>query len=187
MEDMLITDEVMVETRIDRRQPEPYELVRINPCNRRRDGFDEGLDWDEAGAGGISVDIVDSSATGNADEAVKISEEDDGDLEVMATQLIANESGDAAGITAEETGPGDVGIELEQLTASGNAESGVEIDERDAGTVTAGLMDSALTDNGGFGLIVGQEQEPRGTVTLVDVAISGNGDGEVELDGVDRE
>ena len=47
MEGMPVTDEVMLETRIDPARIEPYEIVRINPCTRPRDGFDERLDWEE--------------------------------------------------------------------------------------------------------------------------------------------
>lgn len=47
MEGMPVTDEAMLETHIDPAHPEPYEIVRINPFTRPRDGFDEGLDWEE--------------------------------------------------------------------------------------------------------------------------------------------
>ena len=41
--------------------------------------FDECLDFDEEGACGLDLDVVNIYAENNADESVKASEEDDGD------------------------------------------------------------------------------------------------------------
>jgi hypothetical protein len=74
------------------------------------DNFDEGLDFDTEGEGDdnfVELDIVKVDASGNADEAIKVSEE--GNASVMVSMRALNIEGD---VEVEEENDGDLSVSI---------------------------------------------------------------------------
>ena len=63
--------------------------------------LDEGLDFDEAGAGDLTV--IGLTGTGNADDLVKMSEEDDGHVLALMSDAVLTDNGGVA-IVLEDSG-----------------------------------------------------------------------------------
>lgn len=172
--------------------------------------LDEGIDLDEEDDGGVFVNFKDVTANGNFDEGIKISEEDAGGIGARLKNVVANRNGDDGiefeeadgggifawfdyvstnrngdeGIQLEEAGDGSVFARLKDVTANRNAGHGLQATEGDGGSLLMSIKDSVFSRNDGFGISVEQEGPGFGLLLLDDVALNGNGDGDIESNGV---
>lgn len=113
-----------------------------------RDNLDEGLDFDEEDAGSIILRLDDSILKGNSDDGVKMSEEDAGDVLATLSGVFALSNGGKGAVFEEEDG-GDATIAVLFSTTRDNDdgdETGIEVDEDDAGRGTLMLHQSIIAD-----------------------------------------
>ncbi len=110
--------------------------------------LDEGVDFDEAGDGGIDARFIDTVAEGNTDDGYKSSEEDAGSVTGLMLRSSAMGNG-GKGAVFEEEGDGDLGVTAEASSTANNDDSddtGIEAVQEDSGTGTLKLTDSDLVD-----------------------------------------
>ena len=110
--------------------------------------LDEGLDFDEEDAGSIVLRLDDSILKGNSDDGVKVSEEDDGDVLAALSGVFALSNG-GKGIVFEEEDDGDAMIAVLFSTTRNNDDgddTGIEVDEDDAGEASLILHNSTIAD-----------------------------------------
>jgi hypothetical protein len=110
--------------------------------------LDEGVDFDEAGSGGIDVQFIDTVAEGNTDDGYKNSEEDAGSVTGLMLRSTATGNG-GKGAVFEEEGDGDVMLTVQSSATSGNDDgddTGIEAVQEDAGTGELVLIDSEIAD-----------------------------------------
>lgn len=110
--------------------------------------LDEGLDLDEEDAGSIRLRILGGDYSENGDEGIKVSEEDAGSIDATVLDASAISNG-GTGLVFEEEDAGDVTIRALGITTQGNDDSddtGIEIDEDDAGKGRALIVGSEIAD-----------------------------------------
>jgi hypothetical protein len=110
--------------------------------------LDEGVDFDEAGLGGIDVQFIDTVAEGNTDDGYKNSEEDAGSVTGLMLRSSAMGNG-GKGAVFEEEGDGDLTVTAEASATANNDDgdgTGIEAVQEDAGTGELVLIDSDIAD-----------------------------------------
>lgn len=110
--------------------------------------LDEGVDFDEAGDGDIDVQFIDTVAEGNTDDGYKNSEEDAGSVTGLMLRATAVGNG-GKGAVFEEEGPGDVMVTVQDSVTSGNDDgddTGIEAVQEDDGVGELILINSDVTD-----------------------------------------
>ena len=147
--------------------------------------WDDGIDVDELGPGGIDGRFLHVVVSGNAEQGVDLNENNLGDLRVTMHQLTANgnaeegveleEDDDFEDFPAESWG-GSVVATLVHVTANGNGandgDAGLKLREKAAGDLTATLVRATALDNaiGGIQLREGEAgnlaAELRGATAL---------------------
>ena len=113
-----------------------------------RGNFDEGVDYDEEGAGHILASYLRATASGNADDAFKHSEADAGGVVGEMTASIATANGGKGAVFEEEDG-GDVTVTVTGTITGNNDDgddTGLELVQEDAGAGTATVTGSTLAD-----------------------------------------
>jgi hypothetical protein len=151
--------------------------------------LDDGLDIDEADDGGMVVRIVNSTFTDNFDEGLDLDEEDAGDVQVSIVNVNADNNIDEGIKISEEDGGGLFAM-LSNVTVIGSQDDdGIQLEEADEGSLDVTVVNLIATDNDKFGLKVEQETvgEDTGTLKLRNSTLEPNGDGELDLEGVDLE
>ena len=99
---------------------------------------DQGLDLDEAGAGDLSASLARILASSNLDEGIKLDEEDEGSIIYTMQYVQSDSSVNEEGIAINEIGSGDVIIDFLSIQANANKKDGIDIEERDAGSLRFG-------------------------------------------------
>lgn len=102
--------------------------------------FDEGLDFDAAGRGddnAVNLDLINIYAAGNADEAIKVSEEGDASVRVRMTGI--DVEGD---VEVEEEDAGDLAVSLRLSTVGDD----LKLSEEGAGVGTVKLRRTIVGD-----------------------------------------
>ncbi|NBD28926.1 MAG: hypothetical protein GVY31_02665 [Alphaproteobacteria bacterium] len=110
--------------------------------------LDEGVDFDEAGDGGIDVQFIDTVAEGNTDDGYKNSEEDAGSVTGLMLRSTATDNG-GKGAVFEEEGDGDLAVTAEASSTANNDDSddtGIEAVQEDGGMGALTLIDSDIAD-----------------------------------------
>ncbi|RFP86122.1 hypothetical protein DZK27_15105 [Rhodobacteraceae bacterium 63075] len=110
--------------------------------------LDEGVDFDEAGDGGIDVQFIDTVAEGNTDDGYKNSEEDAGSVTGLMLRSSATGNG-GKGVVFEEEDGGDLVVHVYDSATSGNDDSddtGIEAVQEDDGTGALTLVNSDIAD-----------------------------------------
>ncbi|MCK5666451.1 MAG: hypothetical protein KAI17_23330, partial [Thiotrichaceae bacterium] len=118
---------------------------------------DEGIDLDEAGAGGLHVSLNKVVAVDNLDEAIKLDEEDAGDIIAKLKHVTVEASGDD-GIQITELGEGKVQAVLNHVTSNDNVKYGIKIEQ-----FLSEDEDEAV--------------EPEGSIKLIKLELNNNGKG----------
>ena len=110
--------------------------------------LDEGVDFDEAGNGGIDVQFIDTVAEDNTDDGYKNSEEDAGSVTGLMLRSSATGNG-GKGAVFEEEGDGDLAVIAEASSTANNDDSdgtGIEAVQEDGGMGALTLIDSDIAD-----------------------------------------
>ena len=104
------------------------------------DNYDEGLDFDTEGDDGdnfVDFDLVNIYAAGNADEAIKVSEE--GNASVLVSMRAIEVEGD---VEVEEEDAGDLDVSVSGSTIGDD----LKLSEEGEGTGTAKLRGTTVGD-----------------------------------------
>ena len=131
----------------------------------------EGTQVEEFGAGDVDADVRNLLATDNSDEGIQIGEDDE-----LGDVLAPASTGGSMSVEFHNvvTNDNDDGQKIEALEFSGGT-----------GTLTARLFNSVAKDNDDDGIVVGREGGVQGTLLLVGRETTGNGDDDLNDDGVD--
>jgi len=95
--------------------------------------LDEGVDFDEAGAGSARVRYFDTEAFDNNDDGFKLSEEDAGGVAGIVRGASATGNG-GKGFVFEEESDGNLFVSVIRSRSAGNDDTGIEAVQEDAGT-----------------------------------------------------
>ncbi|MCL7957279.1 MAG: right-handed parallel beta-helix repeat-containing protein [marine benthic group bacterium] len=130
----------------------------------------EGTQVEEFGAGDVDADVRNLLATDNSDEGIQIGEDDE-----LGDVLAPASTGGSMSVEFHNvvTNDNDDGQKIEALEFSGGT-----------GTLTARLFNSVAKDNDDDGIVVGREGGVQGTLLLVNRETTGNGDDDLNDDGV---
>ena len=110
--------------------------------------YDEGVDFDEEGPGGINASFIGTKANGNTDDGYKLSEEDAGGVEGLMQGAEAKENG-GKGAVFEEEDAGGVAVTVTDSMTANNDDSdktGLEVVQEDAGQGTLTVINSDIAD-----------------------------------------
>lgn len=145
--------------------------------------LDDGIDFDEAGAGSLVALLKGSTISGNLDEGVDFDEEDDGNVVVRYIRTHAAGNNDD-GYKVTEEDDGNVVGEVHRSSATDNGGKGFVFEEEDDGDLNVSVVGSSTANNDDSddtGIEAVQEPEGTGTLKVRDSDIP---DG-IDLDGVD--
>lgn len=180
--------------------------------------FEQGIDLNENGVGNMTIVILGVTANDNREEGVELEEDDDvaggGDIEALFTNVTTlrngADDGDAGlklrekgdgnlkghiigavasdnnfdGIVMREDAEGSMDIDVTAAVTQRNAGDGIAFDENGNGNLKAGVLLSRSTDNEHAGIHAEQATAGTGTLKVRALKGSGNGDENVEVDGV---
>lgn len=138
------------------------------------DNDHDGVRVNEAGLGGITVDVTKSTVTGNAYDGVEVDEEDGGDVTFAAAHSLFAENGFGLesdledGLDVDEADGGSVRVALVQSVAENNYQDGFDLNEAGDGDITVNANKSRSTGNGteGDGRGLDVEEEDAGNNTF---------------------
>ena len=141
---------------------------------------DDGFDIDEAGDGGIFVNIFDVRMDGNRDEGFDFDEEDAGDI-AATFQLVAATGNTDDAVKLSESGDGGVAVTTLEVRAEENGGIGLVFEEEGSGNLLADVIGTFTSgnDGGDAGLELVQEDDSSGLARIVGSDIA---DG-IESDG----
>lgn len=111
---------------------------------------------DDAGDGDIDLTLLRVQANNNAEDNIKTTEEDGGDVHVSLKKSVIGGSANNDGVQFEEIGDGDIYVSI---------------------------VKTLIADNDGAGVAVSEEDAGAGDLLLQDVTLLGNDDPQVDLDG----
>ncbi|MEM0914509.1 MAG: hypothetical protein AAGK09_07850 [Planctomycetota bacterium] len=146
---------------------------------------DEGIKFNEEGPGGIAADFEDVDASGNGDDGIELDESGDGPIDADFEDVTAFGNG-RDGVLLLESGEGGIAGKLEDFVASNNDGSGLTMIADDAGTLDASLRRASFVSNTDYGVYARQDAPPPGRLTTRRLRTHGNGEGDFELDNVER-
>lgn len=150
--------------------PAPLDLAE--PCVEDDDGelvldLDDGMDIDEAGAGGIQGTVILAAVDANLDEGLDIDEEGPGGVTLDIRRLTATLNGDE-GLKVTAADAGHVFVTMRGLDIRENGNDGIELEtENGDGQVHAEFRNGTARDNDGAGIAMAQEAtSPPGTLKV---------------------
>lgn len=149
--------------------------------------LEDGFDIDEADAGSIDARFVQVTANGNYDEGIDLDEEGTGDILLAMSRVDASTNRDENLKLTEdedELAGGSIRFQLENVTAAGSLDDGIQLEEFGPGDLEGRIVRSLVADNGDDGIDLEQADAGGGTVRLQAVTLTGNGGDEVNADGV---
>jgi hypothetical protein len=144
-----------------------------SPCDDDGDrDVDDGFDIDEAGAGSLYADIVDTKVTNNFDEGLDFDEEDGNGIEARIVNVLATGNEDE-GIKMSEEGEGNLIAELVRVTTVDNngSKEGIELEEADAGDVEVLVRKSNMIGAGDEELKLEQDDAGTGSVSVFNSSV----------------
>lgn len=126
--------------------------------------FDDGIDVDEAGPGGIDGTFNQVIVNGNYEQGVDLNENDAGDLRVSMNKVEASDNAEE-GIEFEEdddfAGGGDIVAVLHAVTTLRNGQNdgdaGLKLREKGNGNVSAQITKAVSSDNYVSGILVRED------------------------------
>ena len=156
----------------------------------------DGIRVDERGAGGISVQIANSQLNGNGAEGIELDEGGLGgvNLNVLNSNFNANgfiSSGDPEdpdfddGIDIDEADAGSVTATLVNVTASGNFDEGIDLNEGDDGDLNMLLVNVQANHNTDEGIALEEAGEGGIRAVLITVRARHNGADGVQFEEFD--
>ena len=153
--------------------------------------YDDGIDVDELGPGGIDGRFVQVEANGNAEQGVDLKENNLGDLRVTMNQVVARgnaeegiefEEDDDFEDFPEESWGGDLETTLVNVTADENGandgDAGLKVREKFDGNLTARLVNPTARENAIGGVQVREGEAGNLDAEIVGaLALSNDGEG----------
>jgi hypothetical protein len=135
--------------------------------------LDDGVDFDEAGKGGITSNMSHSTITGNLDEGVDFDEENQGGTNTNFMYVDASNNEDD-GIKVSEEDAGSVVGNNMMVTADSNGGKAIVYEEADNGNLSVNVLNSMTdgnNDGGDEGIEVVQEDKGTGKILVRDSTI----------------
>lgn len=151
--------------------------------------FDDGIDVDEEGDGGIDGNFNQVEANNNFEQGVDLNENNAGDLRVFMNKVDANDNAEE-GIEFEEdddfAGGGDIIAVLQSVTTLRNGaidgDAGLKLREKGVGNLSAQVIKPVSSDNAVGGMLFREDAAGTLDVVVENAVAGGNGGDGIKFD-----
>ena len=147
----------------------------------------DGIRVNETGEGDILSTVRDSRFDANGGDGLELDERGEGDLDFVVSKSTFNDNGFQDpddledGIDLDERDDGTIWVNVSNISADGNADQGLDFDEDDDGEMVASVEKTKARGNGDSGIKIDENNNGGLTAELSQIVAKDNGDDSIRI------